>query len=174
MKKTDHSTQFATQAFLRFFCVVSPTFLLASLVLAFTAGCAYQSQQAQPTFSELPPPALTPTSDRGNADIVPVGGGNASDIAPPPGAPSEDWALAEIIRAELSKDKSLAHAPMEAVVNKGVVTLRGYAPNQHARQLIHERIASLPGVKQVDDQLEIKNTIGPWHGINQDFQKSGQ
>jgi hypothetical protein len=163
MKKTDHRRHFVAQ-----------TLLSASLMILFTAGCAHQSAQNQPMFSELPPPALAPTSDRGVAAIVPVAGGSASDIAPPPGAPAEDWALAETIRAELTKDKNLAHSPMEAVVNKGVVTLRGYAPNQHARQVLHDRIASLPGVQQVDDQLEIKNTMGPWHGINRDFEKSAQ
>jgi hypothetical protein len=153
---------------------VSPAFLSAALLLFLTAGCAHQSAQTQPTFSELPPPAPLPTSDRGDAAVVPVAGGAVSEIAPPPGAPAEDWALAETIRAELTRDKSLAHAPMEAVVNKGTVTLLGYAPNQHARQRIHERIASLQGVKQVDDQMEIKNTMGPWRGINRDFEKSGQ
>lgn len=127
----------------------------------------------QPTFAELPPPVLAPTSDRGDAAMVPVAGG-LSDITPPPGAPSEDWDLAETIRAELTRDKSLAHSPMEAVVKNGTVTLRGYAPNQHARQRIHDRIASLPGVKQVNDQMEIKNTFGPWKGVNRDFEKSGQ
>ena len=164
MKKTDHQRQFE-------FLSVSPTLLSATLMLVLTAGCAHQSASTEPTFAELPPPALAPTSDRGNAAFVPLTGG-VSDIAPPPGAPAADWDLAETIRAELTRDKALAHSPMEAVVKDGTVTLRGYAPNQHARQLVHDRIASLPGVKQVDDQLEVKNTMGPWHGKNRDFEKS--
>jgi hypothetical protein len=167
MKKTDHRRQFV-------FLSASPILLSASLMLFLTAGCAHQPAQTQPAFSELPPPALAPTSDRGNPAFVPVAGGSVSDIAPPPGAPAADWDLAEIIRAELTRDKSLVHSPMQAAVKNGTVTLRGYAPNQHARQRLHDRIASLPGVKQVDDEIEIKNTMGPWKGINRDFEKSGQ
>jgi hypothetical protein len=169
MKKTAYRKHFVAQTFLS---AVLPTFLSVGLILLLTAGCAHQSS-TQPTFTELPPPALAPTSDRGSVAVAPADGG-VSNIPPPPGAPPEDWDLAETIRTELTKDKTLAHAPMEAIVNKGTVTLRGYAPNQHARQRIHDRIASLPGVKQVDDQIEVKNTIGPWKGINRDFEKSGQ
>jgi hypothetical protein len=171
MKKTDHGRQFVIKTF---FSAVAPPFLSASLMLLLTAGCAHQSASIQPPFAEQPPPAPAPTSDRGATAFVPVSGGGVSDIAPPPGATAEDWDLAETIRAELTRDKTLARAPMEAVVKSGTVTLRGYAPNQHARQRIHDRIASLPGVKQVDDEIEIKNTTWPWKGINRDFDKSGR
>src|SRR5215471_15459181 len=101
MKQIDHRRQFVAQ-----------TFLSAALILLLTAGCAHQSASTQPAFSEMPPPVVTPTSDRGNAAFVPVEGGGASDLAPPPGAPAQDWDLAETIRAELTKDKSLTHSPM--------------------------------------------------------------
>jgi hypothetical protein len=146
-----------------------PTFLSASLMLLLTAGCAHQSAQTQPTFTELPPHPLTPTSDRGNAPVMPMAGGAISSVSAPPGAPAEDWILAETIRAELTKDKKLVHAPMEAVVDKGTVTLKGYAPTARARQQIEDRIASLPGVKQVVDQIQVKNPAGSWRGINRDF-----
>lgn len=149
--------------------LIVPAFLSAILLLVLAAGCAHQSPQPQPTFSALPPPALAPTSDRGNATVAPVAGANGSSVAPPPGAPPEDWELAETIRAELTKDKKLVHEPMEAIVNKGVVTLRGYAPTKGARQKLHDRIATLPGVKQVDDQIKIRSSTGSWPGSSQDF-----
>lgn len=158
MKKTFHCKEF-----------IVPTFLSASLMLLLTSGCAHRSAQTQPTFSELPPAPLAPTSDRGDAAVVPVAGGNEFSVAPPPGAPAEDWTLAETIRAELTKDKKLVHEPMEAIVNRGVVTLRGYAPTQGARKKLHDRIAGLPGVKEVDDQIKIRSTLGSWPGSNQDF-----
>lgn len=151
-----------------------PAFVSAGLLLVLISGCAHQSAQTQPTFSQLPPAPLAPTSDRGDTALAPMANENIFSVAPPPGAPAEDWALAETIRAELTKDKKLVHAPMEAVVNKGVVTLRGYAPTQRARQQLHERIASLPGVQQVDDQIQVKNAAGWWRGVNRDFDNKGK
>jgi len=49
---------------------------------------------------------------------------------------------------------------MAAVVKNGVVTLRGGVRNQKARAKIRDEISRLPGVKRVDDEMELKNPLG--------------
>jgi len=78
----------------------------------------------------------------------------------PAGASNQDWQLAEEIRALLSANPKLGNAPMAAVVNNGVVTLRGSVRNKTDRRRLIEQIAALPGVQRVDDQMEFGNPSG--------------
>ena len=143
-----------------------PSLALSAILVA---GCAHEPVATQEVFSPLPDRALTPTSRDNPA--APDGSAKASgdSIAVPQGASPDDWALAEVIRAELTKDRRLATAPMEAMVNHGTVTLRGYVPTDKARKRLCERVAGLPGVKAVKDELVLKNTSGAWIGRNRDF-----
>jgi osmotically-inducible protein OsmY len=77
--------------------------------------------------------------------------------AQPAGAKSQDWQLAEEIRGLLTADPKLGNAPMAAVVNNGVVTLRGGVRNEKDRERLKQQIGALPGVQRVDDEMEFKN-----------------
>ena len=158
----------------------------AALVVVLSAGCAHESAQQQPqqtsfrqqslsptsdrqdprVYAESPPTATSEQSDAGVYSELPAANSSA-DNHPPKGAPSEDWALAQEIRDELTQDKTLAGAPMQAYVDKGVVTLKGYARNERERKRLREKIAGLPGVKDINDQLQIRSAIFGWGGTNQ-------
>src|SRR5207237_1803274 len=114
-------------------------------------------------YAESPAPA-TAASERPDAGVyseLPAANSSA-DNHPPKGAPSGDWALAQEIRDALTQDKTLAGAPMQAYVDKGVVTLKGYARSERERKRLREKIAGLPGVKHITDQLQIRNAIYVW------------
>jgi osmotically-inducible protein OsmY len=103
---------------------------------------------------------MTPTSDRTGERLYAVPDATVSATPVPRGATSQDWQLAEEIRALLSSDEKLGNAPMAAVVNNGVVTLRGGVRNEKDRRKLIEQISALPGVQRVDDQMELKNPLG--------------
>jgi osmotically-inducible protein OsmY len=86
-------------------------------------------------------------------------GATVSTTSVPQGASSQDWQIAQEIRSLLSADPKLGNAPMAAVVNNGVVTLRGDVRNKKDRQKLHDQIAALPGVVRVDDQMEFRNPL---------------
>jgi len=85
---------------------------------------------------------------------------SAEVTARPAGATSQDWQLAEEIRGLLTADPKLGNAPMAAVVNNGVVTLRGSVRNEKDRERLRQQIGALPGVQRVDDEMEFKNLLG--------------
>jgi osmotically-inducible protein OsmY len=66
--------------------------------------------------------------------------------------------VGEAIRQMLMQDKKLAPPPSNviATTHNGVVTLRGTIPTRRTRETLVDRIAQLPGVTQVDDQLKIR------------------
>lgn len=141
--------------------------LVAGTVLL--TACAHEPAPGEAVFAPLPERPLSPTSGHYQPAIGSNAMSSTDSLSPPPGASPDDWALAEVIRNELTKDRRLATAPMEAQVNNGIVTLRGYVPTEKARKRLYERVASLPGVKEVKDELVIKNTIGAWIGRNREF-----
>jgi len=128
------------------------------LPILLVAGCASQRAGQTTSYSTLHRPqppvfehTLAPT-DNANVDnplLVPVPGG------PPP----EDLAVGESIREMLMEDKTLAPAPSNVitVVSKGVVTMKGYVRSRRAAYELHQRIASLPGVQSVQDELTLWN-----------------
>ena len=139
-----------------------------TLPLVLAAGCAHD-RSAMGTSDNLRTTTFTPTSQSSAERVY---AGDASPIgqyAPPPGAPATDWSLAEEVRALLTSDKKLAREPMSAVVDKGVVTLRGYAPNERDRERIEQAIAGLPGVTRVDNQLAVQNILGAIKGKSKEY-----
>lgn len=135
-----------------------------SLPVILLAGCAESPRSSSVSYS----PALTepaaPTSDRAETRVYSEAPAAVGQYAPPPGASSADWTLAEEIRSMLTAEPKLADAPMAAVVNNGVVTLRGGVHNDKERQRIREKISHLPGVSRVDDEMELKNPLNIGHG----------
>jgi osmotically-inducible protein OsmY len=66
-------------------------------------------------------------------------------------------------------DRTIGKAPVTAVVNNGVVTLRGEVRNKKERERLREEIAALPGVQRVDDQTEYKNPLGIGAGESRNY-----
>lgn|SRR6185369_1894875 len=124
------------------------------------AGCAEHEREASVSYSPALTQPMSPTSDRAEPRVYSEPTTSADATAPPPGAASQDWALAEEIRSLLKSNPKLGDAPMAAVVKNGVVTLRGGVRNQKARAKIRDEISRLPGVERVDDEMELKNPLG--------------
>ena len=122
-------------------------------------GCAENRRDASVSYSPTLTHSYSATSDRSEVRAYPDASPNIDVTAPPPGATSQDWALAEEIRSLLMADRKLGNAPTVAVVKNGVVTLRGDVRNKKDRQRLHEEIARLPGVQRVDDEMEMKNPL---------------
>lgn len=137
------------------------------LPVLLVAGCA-EHRDASVSYSPTLTGSVQPTSDRDVARAYP----DNTSITPtsaPPGANSQDWALAEEIRGLLTSEPKLGNAPMAAVVNNGVVTLRGSVRNEKDRQRLHDEISRLPGVKGINDQMEKKNPLGIMSGESKSY-----
>ena len=139
--------------------------------LLLAAGCAENRRDASVSYS----PALTesqsvtPTSDRDVFRAYPDTQSSIGFRSPPPGANSQDWQLAEEIRGLLTSQRKLGQAQMVAVVNNGVVTLKGGVRNDRERARLREEIARLPGVQRVDDEMELKNPTGIGRGESKNY-----
>ena len=144
----------------------SLAWLAVPILLA--AGCADRDHDASVSYSPALSGSVEPTSDRDVARAYPEGPSTTA-VSTPPGANSQDWALAEEIRGLLTSQPKLGNAPMAAVVNNGVVTLRGGVRNDKDRQRPHDEIARLPGVRRIDDQMERKNPLGIGAGESKSY-----
>jgi osmotically-inducible protein OsmY len=82
---------------------------------------------------------------------------------PPPGAAADNWNVAEAIRQKLTEDPTLAplgSSLITQVGNDGVVTLKGSVRTEKEKQRVADAIASVPGVKSVNDEMK----VGAYHG----------
>ena len=140
--------------------------LIVPLILA--SGCA--SNERSSSVAVIPPQATPPPTSVLPDNRVYAGDSvNTGQYSPPSGAPSADWSLAEQIRGVLTADPKLARAPVAAVVNNGVVTLRGYVHNEKQREKIKAAVAGLPGVNRINDELEVKNILGSIPGESKSY-----
>src|SRR5215469_9860265 len=96
-----------------------------SIPLALVVGCAENRRDASVSYSPALSDSFSPTSDRMDSRMYAEPPMGAEVTTVPAGAGPQDWKLAEEIRSLLTSDRSLGKAPMGAVVNNGVVTLRG-------------------------------------------------
>jgi osmotically-inducible protein OsmY len=140
-----------------------------SMPILLVVGCAENQRPSSVSYSPALSESVAPTSDRSVARVYPETPTGAETSTPPAGAASQDWALAEEIRSLLMSDPKLGNAPMAAVVNNGVVTLRGSVRNAKDREKLREEIARLPGVQRVDDQMEFKNPLGTTPGETKNY-----
>jgi osmotically-inducible protein OsmY len=145
----------------RFVWLAVPTLLVV--------GCAESQRAPSVSYSPALSEQATPTSDRSQTRVYSEPSAGADATAPPPGAASQDWVLAQEIRSLLMSDPKLGNAPMTAVAKDGVVTLRGSVRNQKDRDRLRDEISKLPGVQRVDDQLEFKNPLDKGAGESKSF-----
>lgn len=133
----------------------------AALPLLLAAGCAHPSGNSNTSagYSSIEAP-LSPTSRDDTQRIYAGAGAPASSTAATISNESqEDWAIAQRVQQMLMDDKSLAPYPSKVAVtmdksSHGTVILKGTVPNGKARKKLHDRIAAIPGVTKVDDQLK--------------------
>lgn len=137
--------------------------------LLLAVGCADNRRDASVSYSPALTGSYAATSDRPVSRVYPNTSANIDVTTPPAGASSQDWTVAEEIRSLLTTDRNIGKAPMAAVVNHGVVTLRGSVRNQRERDRLRNEIASLPGVQRVDDQLDFKNSLGMGPGTAENY-----
>ena len=139
----------------------------AAIIVLLSAGCVHKSNESSPAAAvAVSGQTLSPTSERNEPRVYGDLPADDSESQSPKQAPAADWALAQEIRLALSQDSTLAKAPMQAYVNQGVVTLKGYARNERERTRLRESIAGLAGVKEVKDQLTIRNSMFGWDGTS--------
>lgn len=133
---------------------------LLSLPVLLAAGCAHQARETSAEFAPLGPAAFSPTSDRSQPRVYADTPTGAGQYAPPSGANTEDWRLAEQLRDMLTTNHDLRSPPVAAVVNQGTVTLKGSVRTVRERDQVHNAVAAVPGVRQVVDEIQIKNSAG--------------
>jgi osmotically-inducible protein OsmY len=63
--------------------------------------------------------------------------------------------IAELAEARLRKSPYLALANVSCEFREGVLTLHGCLPRYHLKQVAQEVIAAVPGVEQIDNQIEV-------------------
>lgn len=141
-----------------------------SLPVLLAVGCAHHRPGAEPVYGAYSDEVLTATSARADQRVY-SGEAGVGTIAPedavPTGAHADEWALGEAIREMFMADRTLAAGSRDITAevvkgSPGAVVLHGTVRNTHERRRVEERIASLPGVTQIDNQI----TVGTLRGGN--------
>ena len=127
--------------------------LWALLPIPLFAACAHNNRGGSEGYYDneaLQPP---PTSERAEPRVYPAPAKGEA----PSGVSDRDTIVAEEVSRLLKSDPELAGASNRvlAVVENGVVKLRGTVPAEHYRTEMAERMRRLPGVVRVDDDLGI-------------------
>ena len=129
-----------------------------SLPVLLVFGCAENRRDPSVSYSPGLSESSTPTGSS-VPRVYPDESSNVSVTAPPPGAGSQDWAVAQQIQAVLMADRKI-DSHVAAVVKGGVVTLRGGIKSKQEHERLLEEISRVPGVVRVDDQLGAGDPIG--------------
>ena len=116
------------------------------------AACMSSRAPEQAEYSPIDVSTPSPVSDHGGVRVY---SGTASAVES--GASPDDLRLGREIRELLLSDKKLAPPPssVTAITRGGVVRLEGSVPSVATKKTISDRIAQLPGVARVDDQLQV-------------------
>jgi hypothetical protein len=110
-----------------------------------TAPVVVAPTSERPAVRVYPPQTTTVVTTPGAVATVPANEASASDLA-----------IAEQIRHLLATDTSVGSAARdsEITVRDSIVTLRGNAATERARQLLIGSVAAIPGVVRVQDNLQ--------------------
>ncbi len=143
--------------------------LLFALPLCFAAAGCVQSHRYPPVvYTPVPAPTVvtTPavvappaaTSETTVPRVYPDGTVAPAPVVTPPGVSMSDLTIANNVRDVLKGQGALAGISknVEATVQNGVVTLRGVVATDTDRQEIADRIARLPGVNRIDNELTVE------------------
>ena len=125
----------------------------STLPVLFAAGCVSSHRPETASYSSPPATELSPSSNGYQEQVYHPGIDSWSSNA----ASAQDLTVGNEIRETLLQDKKLAPPPsnLVIVVHDGVVTMRGTVPNRKEQQKIYDRLAQLPGVARVQDQVRV-------------------
>ncbi len=70
--------------------------------------------------------------------------------------PQEDVVLAMKIKARLVKEPQISAAAIHVEATSGLVTLSGFVETNSQHQLAHSIAQQVPGVIQIDNQIQVK------------------
>lgn len=130
------------------------------LALAFLAcGCIeshrsrtvyYTPPPSTPTYTPVPP---APTSERPDVRVY-----SNPETPPAPNVAPGDVALANSISQTLKGDSHMADISSSVLVKvrNGIVSLRGSVPTEQDRTEIINRVAQLPGVREVRNEIGVE------------------
>jgi hypothetical protein len=141
--------------------------LWLSVPVLLAVGCSETRHDSSVSYSPALSDSYTPTGPAASR-VYAEEPSNVSVTAPPAGAGSQDWALAQQIQSTLMADPKI-DSQVAAVVKNGVVTLRGGIKSNREREHLREEIARIPGVVRVDDQLGAGDPIGLGSGTSQNY-----
>jgi len=134
-----------------------------ALPLSLAVGCATHETTTTAEGNYSSTPVLAPTSGEPEQRVYSTDpstlSATSSIDAPPAGASSSNWNVAEAIREKLTADPSIAplgSSLITEVGKDGVVTVKGVVKTTGEKERIHNTITSVPGVASVnDDQVKI-------------------
>ena len=131
--------------------------VLFCLPLLVVCGCSKETTthaaDKSKTTTTTTPPANKPSSPTASAPANPPAGSNIGTAES-----AADRELADRVRKTLRDDEELSDTAMHVSVSvkDGKVTLRGNVPTQDDKKAIVTTIKAMPGVTNVDDQLEVR------------------
>lgn len=132
------------------------------IVLATLAMVACEDRTSTPPRSTVtPPPSTTPNTTPKAAPSAP---GTPSTASPTPGLPGAADAVNRTLSNEVKRVLSSVQGMSEAMqnitvsANNGVVTLRGTVDTQAQKDALEEKARAVPGVTQVDNQIEVSGS----------------
>jgi len=136
-----------------------------SLAIAMLTGCAHQSAESTASYDPLPSSVDRPTSNGRDqriysGTVTAPDGGSASVTLNPQGAPTASQDVADTIRKMILSDRTLVPYPAKVVAtmdpaSKNTVVLKGNVPSESVKKRLVERVSSVAGVSQVNDQLVV-------------------
>jgi len=126
------------------------TFAVAAFACSLAlAGCGEDKSTSQP--APQPPAQAAPAP-------APVAAAPAPAPAPAPAEapkPDPDVALAGAVKAALEADKAVGAQTIDVTAKDGAVTLWGTVPQADRRALAVKIARGVPGVKSVQDNLQV-------------------
>ena len=126
-------------------------FLISALALGLFA--------CQQTDKHTPPPSTPKSSTEIGLADAPAARDNASASSTTESAAPADSAISERIKQVINSDSALSFSirNIQVTTQNGVVTLKGPVRTSFEKNAIGNLAQRVPGVKQVDNQLEVTN-----------------
>jgi hypothetical protein len=91
----------------------------------------------------------------------------------PKGYQRSDERIREDVCERLQQHGNVDASEVEVKVERGEVTLSGTVDNRHAKRMAEDAVDSVPGVKEVHNQIRVKQGQHEGSGDGQDYQQRG-
>jgi hyperosmotically inducible protein len=127
------------------------TIAVAAFACAFAlAGCGEDKSSSLP-----PPPQPAPQAQPAAPQAAPAPAPSAAPAQSEAPKPDPDAALASAVKAALEAEKDLNAQGIDVTARDGSVTLWGTVPQAERRALAVKTARGVPGVKSVQDNLQV-------------------